>query len=167
MECFGKFTHGNPACKTCSYVLACRYSKRSGGKLDRREHIVSFEAAANLADSADYQHIPGMEEDAGESDRHEEMISRMSQLLHYLLELDAYSLAIIAEVIKPAEPGVHCTVPYLSRRQGCSRQAMHRKIMKIIGAHPELAGLFSSTLYKLSEARQNFLRHRANRAVGK
>ncbi|MBR2345365.1 MAG: hypothetical protein IKA71_06225 [Lentisphaeria bacterium] len=165
MECFGNFTQGSPACKSCDYVLSCRYCQRTGEPSDRREHLVSFEAVQDFMDFADNDHIPG-EENCSESET-SEIISALSSFFRYLLDLDTYTLAIIAEVIKPQEPGVHCTIPYLSRLRGCSRQAMHRKMMKIIGAHPELSALFRNTLYKLSDARQNFLRRRAAEKVKK
>lgn len=164
MKCFGKFVSGNADCRKCEYMLSCRYYKVTGRKMESREHIVSFDAAQELFECADFDHIPGEQEPSDDSG---EMIDALSSFFRYMLELDEYSIGIIAEVVSPGKKGVHCTVPYLSRVHGCSRQAMHRKLMKIIGAHPELSGLFRNTLYKLSNSRQSFLRQRAARAVKK
>ncbi len=164
MKCFGKFVIGSANCRKCEYLLSCRYYKMTGKKMDAREHIVSFDAAQELCECADFDHIPGNEEPF---DFNREIILALSRFFRYMLELDEYSIGIIAEVVSPENKGVHCTVPYLSRIHGCSRQAMHRKLMKIIGAHPELAGLFRNTLYKLSDARQSFLRRRAAGAGNK
>lgn len=157
-ECYGKFRTGEPRCRQCEYRLSCRYYKVSGKHVESRDHFVSFEAAQEVRECADFDHIPGCER---ETDRSQEMISALGRFFRYMLDLDGYTLGIIAEVVSPSVPGTHCTVHHLGDLHGCSRQAMHRKLMKIIGARPELAGLFRNTLYKLSEARRSFLRRRA------
>ncbi len=164
MKCFGKFVSGDKNCRKCEFLLSCRYYKMTGKKMENREHIVSFDAAQELYECADFDHIPGEQE---HFDFNKEIISALSRFFRYMLDLDEYSIGIITEVVSPEKAGTHCTVPYLSKVHGCSRQAMHRKLMKIIGAHPELAGLFRNTLYKLSDARQSFLRRRAANAVSK
>ena len=163
MDCYGKFTHHNGKCRQCRYHLSCRYYTGTEKKLHHREHIVSFEAAQELLECADCDHIPGEEP---QENRSSELISALSRFFRYLLDLDDYSIGIIAEVVSPSEKKRHCTIPYLSKVRGCSRQAMHGKVLRLISEHPELAALFRKTLYKLSGSRQSFLRRRANAASG-
>lgn len=162
MKCFGKFVIGSANCRKCEYLLSCRYYKMTGKKMDAREHIVSFDAAQELCECADFDHIPGNEEPF---DFNREIILALSRFFRYMLELDEYSIGIIAEVVSPENKGVHCTVPYLSRIHGCSRQAMHRKILDIIARRPELTSLLKSTMYKLSAGRQLFIRRRSEQAI--
>ena len=85
----------------------------------------------------------------------------LGRFFRFLLELDDYTIGIISEVITPADPErKSCSVSALSKLHGCSRQAMHRKILDIIARRPELALLLKSTMSKLSRGRQCFLRHR-------
>ena len=162
MDCYGKYTAGDPGCRNCRCRLSCRYYMRSEKAINRREHIVSFEAAQELLECADVTAVPGCENDP--SGFREEMLAALGKFFRYLLALDDYALGIVAELVCPTEPGAHCTVSYLGKIHGCSRQAMHRKLMKMLGAHPELATLLRDTLYKLSGARQSFLRRRSNSA---
>ena len=162
MTCFGKYPAGSSSCRRCEYHLACRYYTSTEKHIVRREHIVSFEAAQGLPECADFDHIPGEEKTV---DRKDEMISALSRFFRYLLDLDDYSIGIIAEVVSSGEKIKHCTIPYLGKLHGCSRQAMNGKVMRLITAHPELTALFRDTLYKLSNARQSFLRRRAAAAA--
>ena len=163
MDCYGKYTHNNDNCRRCQYYLSCRYYTGTEKKFRHREHIVSFEAAQEMLECADCDHIPGTENPVSRSS---EMISALGRFFRYLLDLDDYSIGIIAEVVAPGDKNKHCTIPYLSKIRGCSRQAMHGKVLRLISEHPELAALFRDTLYKLSGARQSFMRHRANAALG-
>lgn len=162
MDCYGKYTHHKENCRQCQYQLSCRYYTGTEKKIRRREHIVSFDAAQELLECADCDHIPGSEP---AENRSPEFVSALSRFFRYMLDLDDYSVGIIAEVVSPSEKAKHCTIPYLGKVHGCSRQAMHGKVMRLISEHPELAGLFRDTLYKLSGARQSFLRHRAKAAL--
>ena len=161
MDCYGKYTHNHDNCCQCQYHLSCRYYTGTEKKFRDRDHIVSFEAAQELLECADFDHIPGVEP---VENRGTELISALSRFFRYLLDLDDYSVGIIAEVVAPSENISHCTIPYLGKVHGCSRQAMHGKVLRLISEHPELSGLFRDTLYKLSGARQNFLRRRAKAA---
>ena len=160
-ECYGKAPADAAECRACEYRLSCRYYRLSECKMDKREHLVSFDAAHEVLECADFEHIPGCEP---EIDARQERIGELSRFFRYLLELDTYSLGIITEVVAPSAPGRACTVRRLSELHGCSRQAMHKKLMKLIGSRPELAGLFRDTMSKLTAARRTFLRRRADHA---
>ena len=161
-ECYGGHDPALHPCRDCHCRLSCRYYKLSASRMETRKHIVSFDAAQELAECADCDHIPGAEP---EPDRRRDRIGELGRFFRYLLELDSYSLGIIAEVVAPSTPDRRCTVRHLSRLHGCSRQAMHKKLMKLIGSRPELAGLFRDTLSKLTAARRTFLRRRADHAA--
>ena len=90
-----------------------------------------------------------------------EIIAALAHFFRYLLELDDYTLGIIGRMITLWHDKKVVNVGTLSEEHGCSRQAMHRKILNIIGQHPELSALFSMVLPKLSRSRRCFLMKRA------
>lgn len=160
-SCYGKYPCGDAPCAKCEYFDSCRYYTATARKVESRSHLVSYEAIAPLIpEGIDDTHTPGCEETEAE---HPDMIPALSGFFRYLLELDDYTLGIISEVVSPSSSG-RCTVSKLSRLHGCSRQAMHRKLMSIIALHPELSTLFQNILYKLSSSRRVFLRRRAAEA---
>lgn len=89
-------------------------------------------------------------------------IAMLGKFFRYLLKLDKYTLGMICEVIDPACTG-EVSVNTLSAERGCSRQALHQKILSIIGAHPELALFFEPVMRKVTAARHSF---RLRRAAG-
>lgn len=143
---------------------SCRYYAATANMVNSRSHLASYEQIqAWLAEAADCGAIPGCEED-----KKDNMIAMLAEFFRFLLELDDYSIGIICEIIAPADGSTSgCTVSKLGKLHGCSRQAMHRKILYMISCHPELASLLKSTMYKLSSGRQLFLRHHQNRAAAR
>lgn len=89
----------------------------------------------------------------------DQLITMLGKFFRYLLELDEYTLGLICQVVAPTD-GKESTVKTLSRIRGCSRQAIHRKILSIIGEKPELSGFFAPLMKRISSARQNFILHR-------
>jgi hypothetical protein len=71
---------------------------------------------------------------------------------------------LICHTIAPADDEP-VTVKTLSRLRGCSRQAVHRKILSIIQENPELAAFFLPMMKKISSARQSFVFKRALQEV--
>lgn len=90
------------------------------------------------------------------------IIAMMGKFFRYLLDLDRYTLGMICEVIDPASAG-EVSVNSLSLKRGCSRQAVHQKILSIIGAHPELAVLFEPVMSHVTAARHSFRIRRAEK----
>ena len=154
--CYGKYGHASAGCENCQWRSSCEYYTATAAAVESRSHFSSFEVMQDWhTQMADYDHIPGEEK---VEDNSADLLSMLSRFFRYLLELDSYSIGVICEVILPRD-GKSCTVSALGRLHGCSRQAMHRKILAMIAAHPELAVLLKKTMYKLSESRELFLRH--------
>ncbi|MBR7155305.1 MAG: hypothetical protein IKD22_00575 [Lentisphaeria bacterium] len=155
--CYGKYLPASAECKACPWQSSCEYYTATAASVESRSHLSSFEAMQDWhAQVADFDHIPGEEVP---EERSADILAMLSRFFRYLLELDAYSIGVICEVILPRN-GKSCTVSALGKLHGCSRQAMHRKILAMIAAHPELAVLLKKTMYKLTESRELFLRHR-------
>ena len=162
-DCYGKFEAGKKACVKCVYNKSCAYCKATENMVESRSRLASFEQMENWKrEVADYDHIPGTSRPESNG-----ILTVLSRFFRYILDLDDYSLGIIREVIAPTENGTPCTVSQLGRLHGCSRQAMHRKMLYMISRHPELASLLKSTMYKLSSSRQMFLRRKQNSAAAR
>lgn len=158
-HCYGKFPNGNDPCAKCDFFDSCRYYAATAKSVDRRRHTVSFEAAQDIiADIPADNSIPGGTDDPPPR----QMIAdALGKFFRYLLELDEYTLGLIRELIAPSFPDGKCSISHLAELHGCSRQALHRKMLAIIAVHPELTALFLLATRKLSAARKAFLRKRA------
>ena len=164
--CYGSYPSGVNCCAKCEFFDSCRYYTATEKKVKSRTHLASYEAMASvIPDRFSDAPLPGEEEEAAAEDRRG-MADAIGSFFRYLLELDDYTVGIISEIISPSAAGVRCTVSQLSKLHGCSRQAMHRKMLSIIALHPELSSLFQNILYKLGSGRRRFLRHRAAGTAG-
>lgn len=162
--CFGNPDRNSKRCIKCEYRQSCSYCAATESSVDSRSKLTCYEEIQSwLPECADFDHIPGeFEEDPPATD----LIPMLSRFFRFLLELDDYTVGIISEIIAPKERSVkRCTISYLGKMHGCSRQAMHRKILDIIARRPELTTLLQSTMYKLSSGRQRFMRSRSKQAV--
>ena len=164
LNCFGKPVNHSARCAKCEYRTSCCYCAATAHLVESKNKHISFEAVHSwLTDSADFDHIPG--NDIDEPERLQ-LIPMLGRFFRFLLELDDYTVGIICELISPSDKNVkHCTVSHLGRLHGCSRQAIHRKILDIIADRPELTVLLKSTMYKLSSGRQRFMRKRSEECV--
>ena len=137
--------------------------------MEERLHMVRFEFVQNWSELlADTSHIPGEEEPvAATSRRRRDLpadtdIADMAQFLHFILELDDYTLAILAQIIVPGKDAVQtCSMAELARIHHCTRQAIHRKFLRTAHRNPELARLLQLTLRKVRTSRSAFLRGHA------
>ena len=160
LNCFGKPASCSKRCRSCEYRVSCNYCAATAASVESRSRLTSFEEIQTwLPDSADCSNIPGNDLDEPEK---QQLIPMLGQFFRFLLELDDYTVGIISELISPSDKSVkHCTVSHLGKLHGCSRQAMHRKILDVIAHHPELTTLLKGTMYKLSSGRQRFMRRRS------
>ena len=165
MKCYGKFQKDHADCKICQYAESCRYYTLTAHSVESRSGFPSYEAMQKfLPDQCDDSNTPGESDESTQN----ELYSMLSSFFRYLVDLDEYTLGIIAEIVSPSEPGVHCTVSYLAKQHGCSRWAMHKKLLRTLSNYPELSTLLNNTLYKLTNSRKLFLRQRAReKAVAK
>ena len=154
--CFGNPDRNSKRCIKCEYRQACSYCAATESSVDSRSKLTCYEEIQSwLPECADFDHIPGeFEEDSHATD----LIPMLSRFFRFLLELDDYTIGIISEIIAPKERSVkRCTISHLGKMHGCSRQAMHRKVLNMIIKHPELSGLFMMLMPKLSRSRRNFM----------
>ena len=165
-ECFGHPRSKNTLCIDCQYRQSCNFFAASAKSVDRRSKLTSFEEIQSwLPESADFDHIPGNSE---ETELESGLVSMLSRFFRYLISLDDYTVGIICAVINSGNTSASgCTVSELGKLHGCSRQAMHRKILDIIARRPELSSLLQGTMYKLSRGRQRFIRRRRELASSK
>ena len=110
--------------------------------------------------------LPDGEEDAAAAPEvHPTDLTRLSEFCRFIFSLDDYTLGILAAIIVPGDPGArNCTVSDLARLHGCTRQAMHRKMLASVRRHPELAQLFRVALRKIGRGREFFRNREACRA---
>lgn len=156
-ECYGAWG-SRESCRLCRYRASCRYYTNNPLN-DRRKgcESVDFEEVSGwLEETADYSDIPGEHE----SDGKEELIGveKLAIFFRYLLNLDRYTLALLKQLFSDKnDNGEIPSVTELAEKRGCSRQAVHRKILDIIRKNPELSGLFSLTLRRLPrESRKRY-----------
>ncbi|MBE6364164.1 MAG: hypothetical protein E7053_00260 [Lentisphaerae bacterium] len=150
-DCYGKFPNGNTPCAKCDYFDSCRYYAATAKAVNCRErHMASFERASFLVpEMPDFDHIPGEEK----STETENIVEALSKFFRYLIDLDEYTLALICQTVSGDENHQPVTVNSLSSLLGCSRQAVHRKMLSVIAAHPELSGFFRRVITKFAAAK--------------
>ena len=168
-SCYGKPGHNAARCAGCAFKQSCSYFAATANLVESRSHLASYEEIQYwLPEAADFDHIPGEAEEVRERENRNQLIAMLSRFFRFLLDLDDYTIGIIGELVSPSSGnGSVCTVSALGRLHGCSRQAMHRKILDTIARRPELAVLLKKTMYKLSRGRQSFLRRRSVEAIAK
>lgn len=160
-ECYGKYG-SEKKCPRCVYKASCRLYSSTGGSVDSRSGLVSFDNTVEEWLAADTSHIPGQEEE--QPDLRNEMISALARLFRWIASLDSYTLGIVTEMVSPEKPdGDGVSIAALARRRGCSRQAIHEKMVTAVARHPELASLFQTALRRVGGMRSKF-RLRAERA---
>ena len=167
-KCFAVSPMGTPECGSCEFREACRYCRATEPAMESRSGMVSFEEVESwMTEIADFDHIPGCEEDVPPARRSRRNapgsppppeLNGLGELLRFMLSLDDYTLGFLAEVIVPddSRPGAGRSIADLARLHRCSRQAMHRKALAAVRRHPELAGLFQLTLRKIGRGRASF-----------
>ena len=156
-RCYGQFTKGEFPCAKCEFFDSCRYYTATAKSVNSRRHTVSFEAAKDIIGEIPAEcAIPGEDEENSSSS----LAVALGKFFRYLLELDDYTLSLIREIIAPSVRDKVPNIRQLGKIHGCSRQAIHRKMLSVIGIHPELSALFLLATTKLSAGRKAFLRKR-------
>ena len=164
-DCYGRPGSRGTFCVNCQYRQSCSFFAATAKSVESRSKLASYEELQNwMPEAADFDHIPG---ECHDSNPHSGFIAMLGHFFRYLISLDDYTVGIICEVINSGGKSNPCTVAELGRLHGCSRQAMHRKILDIIAGKPELSSLLQGTMYKLSRGRQRFMRNSRETALGK
>ena len=163
-ECYGSYTR-KKSCGRCVYKASCMLYSRTRNAIDRTSGLVSFDNSVDQWYPAPDSFIPGYEE---QTDPRNEMIRAMAKMLRWIMELDGYTLGIVAEIIAPADPGKGgVSVAHLARMRKCSRQAMHEKMVFAVEKFPELATLFQTALRRVGNLKSKFKRCSEKRKSGK
>ena len=154
--CFGKYQEKAANCTRCEYRESCSFYTADVKRDARDRHLVSLDR--NYYRIA--AEIPAADTD-DTNDKHCDLVSALAHFFRYLLELDDYTAGIISEVIAPSEKNCTPDVTKLAKLHGCSRQALHRKILSEIALRPELGALFMGVFTKLQRSRRAFLFHQS------
>ncbi len=152
-DCYGTYSRKR-SCSNCVYKHSCMLYTRTNNAIDRTSGLVSFDNRVDLWYPAPESTIPGYEENR---DLRSEMIHYISRMLKYLMELDSYTLGIVAEIIAPSQPvrgGV--SVAHLAKVRNCTRQAMHEKMLYAVARFPELSTLFQTALRRVGNLKSKF-----------
>lgn len=145
-SCYGSFS-GTPECRKCRYGRSCSYytescagERRESG---RKKHL-SYDSICWSEDVADESALPGMDEPE------DELTLILAPFLRYLLNLDRYTLELLKLIMAPAPGEAPArSIREIAELRQCSRQAVHRKILRVIFEHPELRQLFSLVLKRM------------------
>ena len=153
-ECYGTYSASCENCLKCIYSRSCELYTRTAPGMSSRMRLISF-------DNSVYQWFPAPETDTpGYEDPAEprsEMISALAQMLKWIMSLDSYTLGIVAEMIAPSNAAQGDTkVSYLAEIRGCSRQAIHEKMLLSVKKFPELASLFQTALRRVGNMKSKF-----------
>lgn len=150
-ECYGNWATEKTSCRQCEFHISCRYYTKSEKQINsrsERNRAVNLDKINHIA--ARKQHTT--ENTSG----NDPIVFALSRFFRYLLALDSYTLGIISQVMESSARGENCSVKHLSELRGCSRQAIHRKLLNIIARNPELAGVFSSVMNRVDSGRRLF-----------
>jgi predicted DNA-binding protein YlxM (UPF0122 family) len=135
--------------------------------MEQLSYHQSYEEIEKFAlDIADTSNIPGDNEELEtesylndsniEANKIEELIAKkFADFLTFLLNLNDYGLGIIREIIAPTT-GHKLNIAEIARIRNVSRQAMHRKIIDMAKAQPELRELLKCVLMKLRKNKEFF-----------
>lgn len=146
MNCYGTFNDGKNDCQECLWGESCRYMTQEPKELyPLGRKMVSLEKVYNIP----------VRENVLEKENLVITIDELADFFRWLLQADTYTLGLLREVILTNGA---TTVSELARLHGCSRWAMHRKILSVISKDKKLAPLFISVMPKISESRKKFLR---------
>ena len=154
-QCFGEYA-GALRCRRCEYRKSCEYYTNTRSSAGRPHcESVSYEAIADWhSEVADNSSIPGESE---ENEQQYLTIDKLAEFFKYLLNLDKCTLELLKLLFDDnCERSEMPSIAELAAKRGCSRQAVHRKILNIIGEHPELSRLFSLTLRHLPRDRRRY-----------
>ena len=148
MNCYGTFDNDKSDCRECLWWESCKYLTDEPKEIyPLGKKMVSIERIYSIPD----------DQNSEESNNEEQItIDELAEFFNWLIRCDEYTLGIIQELIISPE----ITVSQLAAKHGVTRQAMHRKILSVIGRKKELSTLFLTTMPKLSSARKNFLRRK-------
>ena len=165
-ECFGHCRR-DADCRDCDLLGSCRCISDTEAHIEQHSGMTSVEELDGWALQLSIPAV--LPESDEEPDEEPEPLTgelaQLSEFCRFIFTLDDYTLGILAAIIAPdGEAVANCTVAALARLHGCTRQAMHRKMLSSVRRHPELASLFQVALRKIGRGKEFFRRPEACRA---
>ena len=156
-ECFGHCRR-DADCRDCDLLASCACISDTEPGIEQHSGMTSVEEIDGWALQLS---TPAVLPDADDGDAASEPqpgdLTRLSEFCRFIFSLDDYTLGILAAIIVPGDAGARsCTVSDLARLHGCTRQAMHRKMLASVRRHPQLAQLFRVVLRKIGRGREFF-----------
>ena len=177
MKCYGHYGDNKSDCQTCEFLQSCQLYTATEGRMQQTSYHQSYEEIEKFAlDIADTSNIPGNDDDDFETENYlgetspkthmiEELIAKkFADFLTFLLNLNDYDLGIIREIIAP-RTGHKLNVAEIARIRNVSRQAMHRKIIDMAKAQPELRELLKCVLMKLRKNKEFFEQSKTKKTI--
>lgn len=159
-QCYGKKHSFSAKCQECVFSASCSYYLLSEPHMESRLNMISYEYIQEWSQlAADVSGIPGEEPDeeilcGGVSECE---VKGIAQFLRFMLDLDDYTLAILSEIItSPYSDGRCYPISELAKLHKCTRQAMHRKILRSVRRTPELSAMLQLTFSKIRRSRCRF-----------
>lgn len=152
--CYGNYGT-NRKCARCIYRSSCRFYSSTASSVESRLGLVSFDNTVDEWLAVDSSNIPGSEEP--EINQRNEMISALARMFRWIISLDSYTLGLVAEIVVPGKVDASgVSIARLAALRGCSRQAIHGKMLTAVMEHPELASLFQTVLRRVGSLRSKF-----------
>ena len=176
MKCYWHYGDNKSDCQTCEFMQSCQLYTVTEGRMEQVSYHQSYEEIEKFAlDIADTSNIPGDNEELEtesylnysniEANKIEELIAKkFADFLTFLLNLNDYDLGIIREIIAPST-GHKLNVAEIARIRNVSRQAMHRKIIDMAKAQPELRELLKCVLMKLRKNKEFFEQSKTKKTI--
>lgn len=166
-ECFGHCRR-DADCRDCDLFASCACISDTEESIEQHSGMTSVEELDGWALQLSTPPVLPDAEDEPAEEQHEPLtgeLARLSEFCRFIFTLDDYTIGILATIIAPdGDAAADCTVAALARLHGCTRQAMHRKMLASVRRHPELASLFRVALRKIGRGRGVFRCREACRA---
>ena len=158
MECFGEFLK-KKCCRNCIYIESCRWCQKNPIKLRDRHTKISFSEAVEAIYWEEIYQNPQYDEEESATVQSEYSADHLVLLTKILNRLDKYTLKILGRLITMP----NASVAELAEWRGCSRQAIHEKLLIAARRYPFVACIFETTAQKFQDTILHKIRRTLNR----
>ena len=149
MDCYGHYgaKKARTNCANCEFGESCQYYTNSPLDPGKKSNIISLDAG-----SFNQEGYEGMDHSEPGLPDVRLTLHDLAEFARFLLELDDFSLGMVAEVVRGSR-----SVSELAKAAGVSRQYVHCRLLGVVSRVPALAKLFAPVMPKLTAARRRFL----------
>ena len=151
MDCFGQFSN-KQNCKKCQFSGSCEWYKANPIGSHDRLGLVSFDEGVEQIYWEKLCFIPQFDEPEPDAEGEQYSIEVLLQILTLLNTLDQYTLKILAQIITVSDT----SVATIAKWRGCSRQAVHEKMLLAAYKYPFLACIFEITNRRMPRQNTKF-----------